>query len=43
MMHLQHVHGFKDGSDAVCADSAQDVNNDGIVNLMETQLVSGIT
>ena len=43
MMHLQHYHGFIDGGDATCAGMAQDANNDGIVDLIETEAVSGVT
>jgi hypothetical protein len=43
MMHLQHYHGFVDGRDATCAGPEQDTNADGIVDLIETQEVSGIT
>lgn len=41
--HLQHFHGFEDGSDASCAGPADDVNGDGIVDLLETEAVSGTT
>ncbi|MBD3289686.1 hypothetical protein GF337_12845 [candidate division KSB1 bacterium] len=43
MMHLQHYHGFLDGKDATCASLVQDTNNDGIVDLIETETVSGVT
>ncbi|MFP4417735.1 MAG: hypothetical protein ACLFSB_10735 [Chitinispirillaceae bacterium] len=43
MMHLQHYHGFPDGEDASCATEQQDVNRDGIVDLIETRSVSGVT
>ncbi len=43
MMHLQHFHGFVDGQDASCATMMQDTNNDGIIDLLETEAVSGIT
>ncbi len=42
-MHLQHYHGFVDGSDATLAGLEQDENGDGIVDLIETRAVSGIT
>ena len=42
-MILQHFHGFKDGSDATCAGVEQDANNDGIIDLLETRPVSGVT
>lgn len=43
MMHLQHYHGFLDGTRARCAGMDQDDNNDGIIDLIETEQVSGIT
>jgi hypothetical protein len=43
IMHLQHFHGFKDNQDATCPTEAADVNNDGIVDLMETEPTSGTT
>ncbi|MFP4162761.1 MAG: hypothetical protein ACLFQB_03300 [Chitinispirillaceae bacterium] len=43
MMHLQHYHGYPDGQDASCASMDQDINGDGIVDLVETRDVSGIT
>ncbi len=43
MMHLQHYHGFVDGSEATCASMEQDVNQDSIVDLIETRAVSGVT
>ncbi len=43
IMHLQHYHGFIDGRDAVCAGKEQDKNGDGIIDLIETQEVSGVT
>jgi hypothetical protein len=43
MLHLQHLHGFKDGRAASCATQAADVNHDGIVDLIETEPASGIT
>lgn len=41
--HLQHFHGFEDGRDATCAGPADDVNGDGIVDLIETEAASGTT
>ncbi|HET6630625.1 MAG TPA: hypothetical protein VFG91_12690 [Woeseiaceae bacterium] len=41
--HLQHFHGFEDGRDASCAGPADDANGDGIVDLIETEAVSGKT
>ena len=43
MMHLQHFHGFKDNRQATCATAAADVNHDGIVDLIETEPMSGTT
>ncbi|MCC7417302.1 MAG: hypothetical protein IT176_09180 [Acidobacteria bacterium] len=43
IMHLQHLHGFEDGRQARCATQADDANGDGIVDLIETEVVSGIT
>jgi hypothetical protein len=43
IMHMQHLHGFKDGRAASCATEAADVNGDGIVDVVETQPASGIT
>jgi len=42
MMHLQHYHGFKDGSDANCPGMEQ-AGNDGIIDLLDTEPVSGVT
>lgn len=41
--HWEHFHGFPDGQEAHCATSAQDVNGDGYVDLLETEPVSGTT
>lgn len=43
MEHLQHMHGFPNGKDAVCAPATADVNHDGIVDLAETEPYSGTT
>ena len=43
MMHLQHFHGFKDGSDARCPDSAADKNGDDLIDLIETEAYAGTT
>ena len=44
MSHLQHLHGFKDGTDAVCPDKDEaDKNGDGIIDLLELREYSGIT
>lgn len=43
IMHLQHFHGFKDGGDASCPTQSADANSDGIVDLIETEPLSGTT
>ncbi len=44
MTHLAHYHGFVDSvEDAYCPGVAADTNNDTIVDLIETQAVSGVT
>lgn len=43
IVHWQHFHGFKDGSEASCPSLAQDANGDDIVDLIETNPVSGKT
>jgi hypothetical protein len=43
MSHWQHFHGFKNGRDAVCPTNAADANGDGIIDLIETEPVSGTT
>lgn len=43
MMHLQHFHGFPDSHQASCATAAADKNHDGIVDLIETEPMSGTT
>lgn len=43
IVHWQHFHGFKDGTEAVCPTSASDANGDGIVDLIETHPTSGKT
>lgn len=44
-MHLAHLHGFPtaDPDEAACATAAADENGDGIVDLVETRAVSGVT
>lgn len=43
-MHLQHFHGFAEGDKASrCPTSAGDSNGDGIIDLIETEPVAGIT
>lgn len=43
MAHWQHFHGFEDGSLADCATADADKNDDGIVDVVETEEVSGTT
>lgn len=43
IMHLQHYHGFTEGKDAVCPAKEQDVNKDGVIDLIETEKTSGVT
>jgi len=43
MMHLQHFHGFTDNREATCPTAAADVNGDGIIDLIETEPMSGTT
>lgn len=43
MEHWQHVHGFTDGSAAACPSMAADVNSDSVVDLIETEALSGTT
>ncbi len=44
MMHLQHFHGFPEpGKAAQPATMEQDANGDGIIDLIETEPVSGTT
>lgn len=43
MTHWQHFHGFEDGRDAACPTNAADANGDGLVDLIETEPVSGTT
>src|SRR5699024_2092833 len=42
-VHWQHIHGFKDGKPATCAEPSADANHDGIVDLIETGKASGTT
>lgn len=42
-VHWQHFHGFKSGQAATCPTMAEDVNHDGIVDLIETGKTSGTT
>ncbi|AUI71084.1 hypothetical protein COSHB9_23960 [Companilactobacillus alimentarius] len=41
--HWEHFHGFPEGKDAQIATMAQDKNKDGLVDLPETEIVSGTT
>ena len=43
MTHWQHFHGFTDGRDAACPSAAADQSGDGIIDLIETEPVSGTT
>ena len=43
MMHLQHFHGFVDNHQATCPTAAADANGDGVVDLIETEPMSGTT
>lgn len=43
-MHMIHIHGFTTGDKAAtCAGPEQDENSDGIIDLIETEPVSGTT
>ena len=43
-MHMIHIHGFATGDKAAaCAGAAQDQDSDGIIDLLETEPVSGTT
>lgn len=42
-VHWQHFHGFTDGHAATCPTASADANHDGIVDLIETEPVSGTT
>lgn len=43
MTHLQHFHGFEDGSDARCPGPEADRNGDGVVDVTETAAMAGTT
>lgn len=43
IVHWQHFHGFKNGNPAHCPSASADGNGDGIVDLIETHSVSGVT
>jgi len=44
-MHLAHLHGFatQNPQEAICPTTAADANDDGLVDLIETRDVSGVT
>lgn len=41
--HWEHFHGFASAAEASCATPAMDANSDGLVDLLETEPVSGTT
>lgn len=41
--HWQHFHGFANEGMATCATEAEDANGDGIIDVVETETVSGTT
>ena len=41
--HWQHFHGFPNEDVATCATEADDANGDGIIDVVETETVSGTT
>lgn len=41
--HWQHVHGFADGRVAACPTMEADANGDGLVDVIETEPIAGIT
>lgn len=43
MQHWQHFHGFVDNQAARCPTAKADTNHDGIIDLIETESVSGTT
>lgn len=43
LMHLQHLHGSRDGMEARCAPESADANDDEFVDLIETHRYSGVT
>ncbi|MFP7673671.1 hypothetical protein ACG74X_09990 [Marivita sp. S0852] len=44
IMHLQHFHGFAEGdATSACPGADADANGDGIVDLIETEPVAGVT
>ena len=43
MSHLQHFHGFTSSRNATCPTAAADANHDGVIDLIETEPMSGTT
>jgi hypothetical protein len=43
LTHWQHFHGFTDNHKATCASQSADSNGDGVIDLVETEPVSGTT
>lgn len=43
IVHIQHYHGFPDGQDATCPAADADANDDGFVDLLETEATAGTT
>lgn len=43
IMHMKHLHGFKNGRVSSCATESADADGDGIVDVVETEAASGIT
>lgn len=44
IMHLQHFHGFAEGDEtSACPGADADTNGDGIIDLIETEAVAGVT
>lgn len=43
IQHWQHFHGFEDGQSASCVEQSNDKNNDGIIDVVETETTSGTT
>lgn len=43
IQHWEHFHGFPDGRDATIPTQEQDTNQDGWIDLIETEAVSGTT
>lgn len=44
MLHMAHLHGFEDGSEATCPEALMaDADDDGYIDLIETREAAGIT